>query len=124
VTSPAARAALDLTADLPVSDLEDLYRDLHRHPELSLQEHRTAGRFAERLKKAGYETAEGIGGTGVVGVLRNGLVVVGTSQFLQQVFVGLTLVLAVALDDTLRRFIHSSWRVRAAAAAPTEAKTA
>ncbi|MFF0227867.1 amidohydrolase [Streptomyces sp. NPDC004629] len=70
--TPAARTALDLTADLPVPDLEDFYRDLHRHPELSRREHRTAGKLAERLRAAGYETAEGIGGTGVVGVLRNG----------------------------------------------------
>ncbi|MER5214042.1 amidohydrolase [Streptomyces sp. NPDC002838] len=72
MTSPAARTALDLTADLPVSALEDFYRDLHRHPELSLEEHRTAGKLAERLRRAGYETTEGIGGTGVAGVLRNG----------------------------------------------------
>ncbi|MEV0219992.1 amidohydrolase [Streptomyces sp. NPDC050704] len=72
MTSPTARLALDLTADLPLPALEDLYRDLHRHPELSSREHRTAGMFAERLRAAGYETADGIGGTGVVGVLRNG----------------------------------------------------
>ncbi|MEU9439942.1 amidohydrolase [Streptomyces sp. NPDC048304] len=72
MTSAAARAALDLTADLPVPDLEDLYRDLHRHPELSLTEHRTAGKLAERLAEAGYETAQGVGGTGVVGRLANG----------------------------------------------------
>ncbi|MER6125032.1 amidohydrolase [Streptomyces sp. NPDC001795] len=72
MTSPAARTALHLTADLPVADLEDFYRDLHRHPELSLHEHRTAARLAERLRTAGYETVEGVGGTGVVGVLRNG----------------------------------------------------
>ncbi|MET7679251.1 amidohydrolase [Streptomyces sp. NPDC005423] len=72
VTSSAARTALDLTADLPLPVLEDFYRDLHRHPELSLQEHRTAGRLAERLTGAGFETACGIGGTGVAGVLRNG----------------------------------------------------
>lgn len=72
MTSPAARTALDLTADLPVPALEDLYRDLHRHPELSGQEHRTAARLAERLTEAGYETVDGIGGTGVVGMLRNG----------------------------------------------------
>ena len=72
MTSAAARAALDLTDSLPVADLEDLYRDLHRHPELSLREHRTAGTLAARLKKAGFETVEGIGGTGVAGVLRNG----------------------------------------------------
>ncbi|TQJ75286.1 amidohydrolase [Streptomyces sp. SLBN-31] len=72
MTSVAARTALDLTSDLPVTALEDLYRDLHRHPELSLREHRTAGRLAEQLREAGYETAEGIGGTGVAGLLRNG----------------------------------------------------
>ncbi|MCX4559312.1 amidohydrolase [Streptomyces phaeochromogenes] len=72
MTSPAARTALDLTADLPVPALEDLYRDLHRHPELSGQEHRTAARLSERLAGAGFETVDGIGGTGVVGMLRNG----------------------------------------------------
>jgi amidohydrolase len=51
---------------------EDFYRDLHRHPELSHQERRTAGRVAERLRHDGYEVHEGVGGTGVVGVLRNG----------------------------------------------------
>ncbi|MGW0766070.1 amidohydrolase [Streptomyces sp. NPDC002676] len=72
MTSAAARTALDLTAALPARDLEDFYRDLHRHPELSLREHRTAARLAGRLKDAGFETAEGVGGTGVVGRLRNG----------------------------------------------------
>jgi hippurate hydrolase len=51
---------------------EDLYRDLHQHPELSHQEQRTAGLVADRLRGAGYEVHEGIGGTGVVGVLANG----------------------------------------------------
>lgn len=72
MTSPAARTALDITADLPIAGLEDCYRDLHRRPELSLREHRTAGKLAERLRTAGYKTTEGVGGTGVVGVLRNG----------------------------------------------------
>ncbi|HEX5562353.1 MAG TPA: amidohydrolase [Nocardioidaceae bacterium] len=51
---------------------EDLYRDLHAHPELSHQERRTAGRVADRLREAGCEVHEEVGGTGVVGVLRNG----------------------------------------------------
>src|SRR4051812_15586883 len=55
-----------------MSDLEDLYRDIHAHPELSLQERRTAGLAAERLRIAGYEVTEGVGGTGVVGLLANG----------------------------------------------------
>ncbi len=52
--------------------LEDLYRDIHQHPELSMQEQRTAAKAAEQLKGAGYEVTEGVGNTGVVGVLRNG----------------------------------------------------
>ncbi|MGW3283691.1 amidohydrolase [Streptomyces sp. NPDC001002] len=72
MTSAAARAALDITADLATPALEDLYRDLHRHPEPAFKEHRTAGLLARRLTAAGYETTEGIGGTGVAGLLRNG----------------------------------------------------
>jgi hippurate hydrolase len=72
VTSPAARTALDLTADLPLPALEDLYRDLHRHPELSSREHRTAATLADRFRTAGFDTVTGVGGTGVVGVLLNG----------------------------------------------------
>ena len=72
MTSAAARTALDLTAELGLPELEEFYRDLHRHPELSRQEHRTAGLLVGRLKGAGFETVEGVGGTGVAGVLRNG----------------------------------------------------
>jgi amidohydrolase len=53
-------------------ELADFYRDLHRHPELSLAEHRTAGKLAEALAPLGFEVTSGVGGTGVVGVLRNG----------------------------------------------------
>jgi amidohydrolase len=52
--------------------IEDFYRDLHRNPELSHAERRTAGRVAERLRNVKCEVHEGIGGTGVVGILRNG----------------------------------------------------
>jgi hippurate hydrolase len=51
---------------------EDFYRDLHQHPELSHEEHRTAAAVAERLRALGYDVHDGIGGTGVVGVLPNG----------------------------------------------------
>ena len=51
---------------------EDFYRYLHQHPELSHQEHQTARRVAERLRGDGFTVNEGIGGTGVVGVLRSG----------------------------------------------------
>ena len=53
-------------------DLANVYRDLHRHPELGFAEHRTAGIVAERLTRFGFEVTTGVGGTGVVGILRNG----------------------------------------------------
>ncbi|GAA2347333.1 M20 family metallopeptidase [Saccharopolyspora halophila] len=53
-------------------ELIALYRDLHAHPELSFQEHRTAAEVARRLEELGLEVSTGVGGTGVVGVLRNG----------------------------------------------------
>jgi amidohydrolase len=53
-------------------DLEALYKDVHSHPELSMQEMRTAGLAADRLRAAGYEVTTGVGKTGVVGLLRNG----------------------------------------------------
>lgn len=53
-------------------DLESVYKDIHAHPELSMQETRTAGIAADRLRAAGYEVTTGVGKTGVVGLLRNG----------------------------------------------------
>lgn len=64
VTAPTGNPSTD--------DLTDLYRDLHRNPELSFQEIRTAGLVADRLAAAGFEVHTGIGGTGVVGRLANG----------------------------------------------------
>jgi hippurate hydrolase len=55
-----------------VPDLESVYKDIHSHPELSMQEKRTAGVAADHLRAAGYEVTTGVGKTGVVGVLRNG----------------------------------------------------
>jgi len=52
--------------------VEELYRDLHAHPELSHEARRTAGLVAARLGELGFEVHEGVGGTGVVGLLRNG----------------------------------------------------
>ncbi|RVW08280.1 amidohydrolase [Prescottella agglutinans] len=59
----------DITID---PTLVDLYKDLHRHPELGFQEHRTASIVAERLRKSGFDVTTGVGKTGVVGVLKNG----------------------------------------------------
>ncbi len=58
--------------DFDIDDLTGIYRDLHSHPELSLQETRTAGVVAKHLATLGYDVTTGIGGNGVVGVLRRG----------------------------------------------------
>lgn len=62
-----------------MTDLSDLLepliafrRDIHAHPELGFHEHRTAARIADALRAAGIEVHEGIGGTGLIGVLRCG----------------------------------------------------
>ena len=53
-------------------EVEAFYLDLHRNPELSLQEQQTAAKLAARMKALGYDVTTGVGGTGVVAVLRNG----------------------------------------------------
>ena len=68
----ATRESLSIGLDERIPDLEGLYQDLHEHPELSFQEERTAAIMAKRLAAAGFEVTTGVGGTGVVGVLRNG----------------------------------------------------
>jgi hippurate hydrolase len=68
---PAAGPVLAGLASISAA-LEDFYRDLHQHPELSMQERRTAAKAAERLQAAGYDVTTGVGATGVVGLLRNG----------------------------------------------------
>src|SRR5436309_15716893 len=54
------------------SNLLDLYKHLHTHPELSFMEEKTSARVAEELRKAGYEVTTGVGKYGVVAVLTNG----------------------------------------------------
>ena len=52
--------------DVLLPDLEKLYTDIHMHPELSMQETRTAGIATQRLRNAGYDVTTGIGKAGVV----------------------------------------------------------
>ena len=55
----------------PLKDkLTAIRRDIHAHPELAFAEHRTAELVARQLESLGIETHRGIGGTGVVGVVR------------------------------------------------------
>lgn len=59
-------------AEQNIDDLIPLYEHLHRNPELSLQEKETAARIAAELADVGAEVTTGVGGFGVVGILRNG----------------------------------------------------
>ena len=70
-TTPSSDTALHNIEGL-LPDLEALYKDLHSHPELSMQETRTARVAADRLRTAGFEVTTAVGKTGVVGLLENG----------------------------------------------------
>ena len=67
-------ALKQILAGLPelLPSVEASYKDVHAHPELSMQETRTAALAARHLTANGYEVTTGIGKTGVVGVLRSG----------------------------------------------------
>ena len=56
-------------AESLLPEVTRIRRDLHRHPEVSFEEHRTAGIVAERLRSLGLEVKTGIARTGVVGLL-------------------------------------------------------
>lgn len=68
--TPLERILVGLPELLPT--LEAAYKDVHAHPELSMQENRTAGIAARHLTDNGYDVTTGVGKTGVVGILRNG----------------------------------------------------
>jgi len=69
-TAPAATIAEGVQADMP--QLMTIYRDLHSHPELSMQEVRSPAILAAEARKLGYEVTEHVGKTGVVAVMKNG----------------------------------------------------
>ncbi|WP_050475836.1 M20 aminoacylase family protein [Herbaspirillum rhizosphaerae] len=54
------------------SEIQQIRRDLHAHPELRYEEHRTADTIAAKLTEWGIPVLRGLGGTGVVGILKNG----------------------------------------------------
>jgi amidohydrolase len=67
-----ALIALAAEVDAVYPQAEALYLDLHRNPELSSREEKTATKLASGLRALGYEVTTGVGRTGVVGVLKNG----------------------------------------------------
>lgn len=70
--SPAPAATVLAGLESLRARQEEFYQQLHQHPELSHREHDTAAAVSDRLDKLGFEVHQGIGGTGVVGILRNG----------------------------------------------------
>src|SRR3954465_8914719 len=66
----AATLSDSIRADMP--QLMTLYRDLHAHPELSMQEVRTPALLAPEMRKLGFQVTEHVGKTGVVAVMKNG----------------------------------------------------
>jgi hippurate hydrolase len=72
VSSPAAAAPLSdaIRADMP--QLLSLYRDIHAHPELSMQEVRTPALLAPQMRKLGFDVTEHVGKSGIVAVMKNG----------------------------------------------------
>jgi len=68
----AARARVEQVLSRDLSRLDALYMDIHRHPELAFQEKATAAKLAREMKAAGFTVSEGVGGTGIVAVLKNG----------------------------------------------------
>src|SRR5690349_12378681 len=70
--SPASAAALSDAIHTDMPELMTLYRDLHAHPELSMQEIRTPALLAPMMRKLGFTVTEHVGKTGAVAVLKNG----------------------------------------------------
>lgn len=71
---PPSSSIADVLAGLQKTSVwqEGVYKDLHAHPELSFQETKTAALVSSKLRDFGYEVIDGVGRTGVVGILRNG----------------------------------------------------
>jgi hippurate hydrolase len=73
-TAPATRPTTPTAAEIDAiyPDLDALYVDLHRNPELGFQETQTAAKLAARMKALGFEVTTGVGRTGIVAIMRNG----------------------------------------------------
>src|SRR5258707_15810164 len=57
--------------DAVYPQVEAFYLDLHRNPELSYHEEKTATKIADQLRRRGYDVTTGVGGTGVLDVFKN-----------------------------------------------------
>ncbi|TNE65557.1 MAG: amidohydrolase [Alphaproteobacteria bacterium] len=71
-TGAAAKDGLEAAIDADYGYLEALYKHLHSHPEISLQEKESSARMARELRDVGFDVTEHVGGYGLVGVMKNG----------------------------------------------------
>ena len=69
---PALISKVNNAVDADTARLTAIFKDLHQHPEIGFTENRTAAIVAKNLKALGFTVTEGVGQTGVVGVLKNG----------------------------------------------------
>jgi|JI10StandDraft_1071094.scaffolds.fasta_scaffold288896_2 amidohydrolase len=69
---PALISKVNNAVDADTARLTAIFKDLHQHPEIGFTEKRTAAIVAKNLKALGFAVTEGVGQTGVVGVLKNG----------------------------------------------------
>jgi len=72
LATPAAAQSLADAVAKDADYLHALYVDLHEHPEISFQEEKTSAHLAAELRGLGFEVTEGVGGYGIVGVMKNG----------------------------------------------------
>lgn len=72
VTSPALGATLADAVHADMPQMMALYRDIHAHPELSMQEVRTPALLAPKMRELGFDVTEHVGKTGLVAVMKNG----------------------------------------------------
>src|SRR5205823_5661640 len=68
----ADQAAIRASLDRGYAHLDGLYKDIHAHPELALQETRTAALLAKEMRALGFEVTEHVGKTGIVAIYKNG----------------------------------------------------
>jgi hippurate hydrolase len=73
VSRKPVAAMIEKNIDAEAKSLLDLYKHIHAFPELAFQEEQTAARLAKELTAAGFTVTQKVGGTGVVGVLKNGV---------------------------------------------------
>src|SRR3569833_351398 len=68
----ADKRAIDAGLDKAYPHLDALYKDIHEHPELAMQETQTAAKLAKEMRALGFEVTEHFGGTGLVAIYKNG----------------------------------------------------